>query len=260
MAYLQTLAVHPAPTGLFLLVPAQRRETIWREVERRLRASDIEVVQEERRPAVYKQAATAVGPKIAVITWQSVLLAIEAVVDPSSPVAADVQQLHALCAAENENGFTPMSDELLTDLRLSRLVADLRKVLELAIDQCCSSDHLSTDGLRTGMSWERMGRDVRFGKETTAPGAWVGIEFSLWRKHGESPLWIGFPYSEFGQASSVEATVRSFLRARGLNVTRTDNWLFTALPLSTESEEATVVADLAESLRSLHQEIHALKE
>ena len=192
MTYLQKLASDPAPTGLFFFVPAQRRETIWREIERRLRAADIEICQDKHRPAVYKQATTSAGPKLSVVTWQSVLLAIEAVVEPLSPVAADVQQLRALCTAENENAFIPISEYLLTDLRLPRLVVDLQKALELAIEQCCSSDHLSKDGLRTGMSWMRMGRYVRFGTEAETPGAWIGIDFSLWRKYGDSPFWLGF--------------------------------------------------------------------
>ena len=139
----------------------------------------------------------------------------------------------------------------MTDLRLPRLVADLRRVIQLAVDRCCTSGHLSVDGLRTGMSWMRMGRYVRFdtGK---APGAWIGIDFSLWRQHGTSPLWLAFADTEFGQAQSVEPRVRAFAGPRGLHVTYTENTLFMALPLATDAEEVAVVADLCDTLRSLH--------
>ena len=251
VAYLQALAASSKPTALLMLVPMQRRETIWREINRRLRTADIEVAESTRRPGVYRQATTSTGPIIAVVTWRSVLYAMETAIDAASRTAADVDQLRALCAAEDEAAFTPLSDELMTDLRLTRLVADLRRVIQLAVDQCCASGHLSVDGLRTGMSWMRMRRYVRYDTDK-APGAWIGIDFSLWQQHGTSPVWLAFADTEFGQAQSVESRVRAFAGPRGLHVTYTENTLFMALPLATGAEEAAVVADLCDTLRSLH--------
>ena len=101
------------------------------------------------------------------------------------------------------------------------------------------------------MSWMRMGRYVRFGMGD-APGGWIGIDFSLWQKHGASPLWLGFADTEFDQARGIEPSVRAYARSRGLHVTYTENTLFMALPLATAAEEAAVVAGLIDTLRSLH--------
>ena len=111
-------------------------------------------------------------------------------------------QLRALCDAADIDTFSPLSREGLTDQRTPALILQLCSIWEEVSALGVTRGIIDHKGTRPQASSERIGRYTYFAgsaDEENQAGAWFGLHFRLWKKHGTTPLWAVFSPSNWGQ-------------------------------------------------------------
>jgi hypothetical protein len=252
--YLRRLADYGEPAVMLVVAPEARQETIWRELCRRLDA-DPTRSSAAALPGIHGILQTETGPRLALTSWTSLLAEIEVKLKDQPRTRNDLDQLRALCGSADNQAFIPLSSAELTDQRLPALILESRSVVEAAVQVCVSEGILSLRGLRPQADDTRMGRYIQF-LAGVNPCPWIGVDLELWRKHGETPLWLEFS-SQAGKAHQIRGVVEPWADRRGLP-TGTKSGVFplsVGLRLATGEEKDEVVRSLVDTLRSIAAEL-----
>ncbi|MDZ7799991.1 MAG: hypothetical protein U5K81_04235 [Trueperaceae bacterium] len=257
VAYLERLASDQQPALLLVVAPQARQGTLWRELRSRLDAAGVAYDARSQAPGTYAIASTAWGPTLALASWDQLLTALEHAALDDPPTLADLTQLRALCRTADEDAHLPLTREQLTDQRTPALIRQLGAIVREATDRAIEHGILTTDGLRPQASWERLGRYAWL-PDRTGAGAWFGIHFAMWRRHGVSPLWVVFSSTDFGRATEVRPRIETWAAEHDRTVTFEDDHLSIVLELPAAQEHAAVVRHVTEQLGELARQCSAL--
>lgn len=255
--YLKKLAAYKQPTALLVVAPTAREHTLWSELIRRLDNDGLAWTALDAVTGIAQSVSTGLGPVLALTSWSNVLsiLEHEAVDDPAA--RGDLTQLRALCVAADADAFAPLTAEELSDQRTPALMLQLSVVFQRAIDKAVAGGVLNLGGTRTQADAERIGRYAYFGDERQA-GAWLGLHFRLWRKHGVTPFWAVFAATEWGRASDVRSLLVPWASKKGVLAVNDDDGSFVvALNLVPGEEQGAVVAAIADQLQEMFQYLQA---
>ncbi len=129
---------------------------------------------------------------------------------------------------------------------------ELSSVLQDAIDKAVAKQILNLKGTMPQASSERIGRYAYFESKDDVknrPGAWIGIHFRLWKKHGGTPFWAVFHDSDWGQAHAAQAAIEPWAsRDNVLTMTDEDGSLIVALDVPAQKEKSCVADALVARL------------
>ncbi len=260
--YLRRLARYASPAVLLTVVPASRLETVRRQLKRRLDAAGVPATPRDSSAHVPYALATDFGPGfptlpiLALTTWTSVLLAIEAELeDPQQ--RNDLVQLRSLCTAADDGAAVPFSSSELTNQRTPAFVLQLTSVVQRAVDVGVTEGVLSVDRLRPTSSWERVGRYVAF-PEAMGVGAWFGTDFRRWWERGSTPLWLVFGASDFGRALEVRAILQPWAEQHGVEFSLQGGEFGVGIDVVPGEEQDHVVRSLVDRLKVVAAELAAL--
>lgn len=251
ISYLKQLAAYSQPTVLLVVAPAAREQTLWRELSRRLLDAGISVSERSAAPGIDRSVATQLKPILALTSWTSVLSVLEheAVDDPRA--RGDLVQLRALCDAADNDAFSPVSMAELSDQRTPAFMLQLSSIVQSAVDLAVTRGALNITGTKPQASTERIGRYSYFGEEPQT-GAWLGIHFPLWKKHGTTPLWVVFADTDWGRARAVQPLLEPWASQKGVLATNDDDGSFVvALDLLAGEEKGAVVEAIATRLEEM---------
>ena len=212
------------PTALLFVVPDARAWSVWRELLRRIEAAGIGIEERAAPVGVLRVVGTAVGPLMALTSWQLVLDAIALEVSGDEQTMADLAQLRALCMASDAEAFAPLATESVTDQSTAAFVLRLVRLTQAVVELGVERGALSVSGLRPQANWERIGQYVRV--VAANAGIWLGVHFQLWRDADATPLWVVFSDSAWGQGSRVRLSVERWARARNRRVHDLDGQTF----------------------------------
>ncbi len=255
--YVRSLAPRPAPSILLMVVPAARRETVWREVARRLSEAEISAGEHPSSGGARRALTTSLGPLLALTTWDDVLTAIEGELSEEPQALSDVRQLRALCEAADRDAFTPFTAEELTDQRTPALLLKLGRIIQDAVTAASADGFVAVEGLRPTASWDRMGRYVWMGARGNV-GAWFGTALHLWARHGGTPFWLEFQPGDFGKAPEVRTRLEPWASRRGIFTAMDGDRFVLAVDLPTGEEEDHVVRAVAAMLAEISRELKGL--
>jgi hypothetical protein len=115
--YMRELAKRTQPAVLLMVAPAEREETLWREVTRRLDRGGIAVADGDAVAGIVRSVKTGIGPTLALTSWTKLLSALELEVVDDRGARSDLLQLRALCEAADSEAFVPISSTEATDQR-----------------------------------------------------------------------------------------------------------------------------------------------
>lgn len=169
----------------------------------------------------------------------------------------DLAQLRALCGSADRHAFIPFSSTDLTDQRIPALVLQVISVVDRAVSVCVSERVSSTRGITKQSNWERVGRYIHLAGKA---GAWIGVDFDLWRRYWETPLWIEFSPTKWGRAPEVRRVLEPSADGQGLSSGMKDkDFPFAVgIDLVTGEEKDQVVRSVVERLRSIAAELSRL--
>jgi hypothetical protein len=251
VSYLQQLAAQTQPTILLVVVPEARQETVWRELRRRLGDADIQATGEESTSGgTVRSMATGIGPILALTSWTRLLSTLELEVADDPAARSDLLQLRALCEAADRDAFVPISSAEVTDQRVPAFILQLSVIVQDAVELAVSEGVLYTAGLRPSSSWDRIGRYLRLSSEEGI-GAWIGVDFRLWKEHGRSPLWLVFLQGDFGRALEVRSVLEAWAAREGGFTAFENGELAVALDIPLGEDKDRVLRGMVDTWRAI---------
>lgn len=257
VAYLKHLGGCAQPSLLLFVVPEARIETVWRELLKRLQASDIMATPHPASERTLCAVDTGAGPVLAITTWTRLLAVIEVELHEDPNARNDLLQLRALCDAADLNAFTPLTAEELTNQRTPALILHMHTVVKGAVDVAVENGVVSIKECRPQMNLERVGRYALFLTHAgTGFGAWFGLHYQLWKDHGGSPLWLVFHPTDWGRAAEARLALEPWCREHGLPSTY-DNEFGCAVDLPQGEELEEVIDHVAGQLSQIRDALAA---
>lgn len=202
VSYLQTLAKMPHQSVLLVVAPETRERPVWRELVRRLDEAKISMDSMPESASCKQCIQTSIGPILALTSWSTLLSFIEAETVEDLEARENLSQLRSLCEIANENSFSPLSAEQISDQRLPSFVLQLADIVSNVVQLANDQDLINCGGLMPQSRPERSGRYVRLGSKE-GYGCWLGIHYGLWRDFGQSPFWLVFDSTDFGRSPEV---------------------------------------------------------
>lgn len=257
VSYLELLRKTPAPSILLFVVPEKREETVWWELKRRVGPGGFDASPRDCPAGIAHVAKTAIGPTLALTSWEAVLSAMRGRLT-GDPRLHDLEQLWALSTAVDSDAFIPISSEELTDQRTPAFVLQMNTVVEKTVAIGVARGILSTEGLRPSSSWERTGRYISF--PTSTVGAWLGIEFRLWRDYGQTPIWLVFSSTDWGRSLEVRALLEPWADREGVVSAMVGDEFAVGIDVAIGEEKDFVVDSLVRVLGQIGKELKELQE
>ena len=193
--YLARLPLDERPAVLLLVAPEARLETLWPELRRLIEHPFSWQPIDTSHDTEIKCALVDDGTRFLMLASWRVLLnrMLSFAMSSGDLIETDIRQLHALCEQQDQEAFLSLKPHELAPeiprrmLQYNRLVDD---VVELARER----DIVNTDRLNVTPRPHGYERYLRLGSEDANiwAGAWFGIDYTLWARSRETPLWITF--------------------------------------------------------------------
>ena len=256
--YLKELAKCSKQSALLVVAPHTRRHTLWAELQRRMNDAGITCEDNGDSAGIEYSASTSMGPMVALTSWDNILSLLEHESADDIEARGDLVQLRSLCDAADIDAFSPLSREEITDQRIPALVLELSSICEDVSNLGISEGVIDHKGTRPQASSERIGRYTYMtteGEVDKRAGAWMGIHFRLWKKHGVTPLWAVFHNTEWGQAQIMRDYLEPWATKKGIfTTTESDGSFAVALDLPHAEEKDAVVRAIVDKLGSMRRE------
>jgi hypothetical protein len=247
-AYLIQLAKYTRPSILLVVVPEVREQTVWHELNRRLIKEGVNATITESPSGIVHTAETSIGPIIALTSWTKLLAFLELELADESSARSDLLQLKALCDAEDNDAFAPLSAEEISDQRTPKLLLQLSAAVEGAVKLGTTKEILDTKKLMPQSSTERVGRYIWF-NSTPKIFVWVGINFILWKKYGRTPLWVLFFPNELKKSQAAKLLLEDWSAENG-NF-RHNNEIVIPIDLPTGEDKDEVIRSILDQFKNI---------
>ena len=240
VAYLERLPTDK-PSALVFVAPAARLEPLWAELRRRVAEAGIELGTDTRERDL--QSASVDGERHLMLTsWKSLLDLMESQAGAAGNSRADIRQLLGLTQRMDEDAFLPIrSEEFRPEIprRIRGLLSLISKV----------SERGRQDGWVVSPNWSGNHQTMKLADTFM----WFGIEFDLWAKYHETPLWLWVdPYgSDKRDRSGKRAELRRKLdplKEDPPGIIDKDGLLLVPIRLPVGVEETAVVDDVFRQL------------
>lgn len=244
-AYLARLPLDDRPAVLLFIAPEARLETLWPELRRLIEHPFSWQPIDTSHDTEIKCAVVDDGTRFLMLASWRVLLnhLLSFAMSSGDATEADIRQLHALCELQDQEAFLPLKPHELAP-EIPRRMLRYNQLVDDVVERARERNIVNTDRLNVTPRPHGYGRYLRLGSEDANvwAGAWFGIDYTLWAKSRETPLWITF-YSDWDGVISVDE-----MRDRLGN----DIWANTPnsipLNLTTGVEYEEVLADVIEYL------------
>jgi hypothetical protein len=253
ISYLKQLANNSFPSILLVVVPDARREVMWRELSNRLRKEGIlEIERDTTSGSIVRSVSTKITPNIspilALTSWSRLLsfLELEVADDPSA--RSDLLQLQALCEAADSDAFVPISSTQVSDQRTPAFILQLNTIVQEVVDLAVTKRVLNITGLLPRSNWERVGRYARIHEKGV--GFWFGIHFRLWKKYGESPLWLVFSEG-WSRAHEVQPLLEEWAVKEGVTTAFENNEFVVAIDIALGDDKDEVIRKIVGRLSKI---------
>lgn len=187
VTYLQRLPEWRTSALLFV-APHARRESLWAELKRRIKKSDLGIsFKVEKRHDGFLSASVGGTRWVILVSWMNLLDRMATAVSGAgdSQTAADIVQLRSLAVQEDATAFMPLKvEELGPDV--PRRLMGLRTLVDHATQRLRESGLVSTKGLNA--TPQKTGY-IQYIRLVGAQAAF-GVDYHKWAKLRDTPLWL----------------------------------------------------------------------
>jgi hypothetical protein len=256
VSYLKQLAEYTQPTVLLVVVPAAREQTLWRELMHRLKDAEITVSDTSTAAGIVQSVTTEIGPVLALTSWSRLLSVLELETAEDQEARSNLVQLRSLCDAADSQAFVPITPVVATDQHMPAFILQMGRIVKMSVDLGVTEGLLNTKGLLPQASWHRIGQYIRFDKEDV--GAWFGINFTLWRQLGGTPLWLVFSPGEFCRGPEVYALLEPWAVRNNIVITVNNGNTVIGLDLLVGEDRDNVIRFIVDRLRDIAHNLSAL--
>ena len=210
--YLRRLAEPRArrPCALLFVAPEMRMESLWAELRREVATSASGLALTDSGGAEgLPSALVGEGRHLMLTSWRNLLnrMATGASGMADSHTETDIRQLQGLAELQDVEAFLPLRREDLGP-QVPRRIRDLTRLVEDTISRAVKTEWASIKGSRFGGTAMSYGISMTFPRAQAAVQkavAFFGVEYTLWARHRDTPLWLVF------YASSASPDLRQAL-------------------------------------------------
>lgn len=235
VGYLKNVLANDITGCLFFVAPAERIESLWPELLRRISAAGMAPTS-AIDPGARGRSVLAGRHVMALVSWRELIAVMLEAVQSASDAhcAEDLRQLNALCEQMDTTAFLPLHPEELTS-NLGRRVVQFG----LLIDDLTST--LVLRGLGDVKRLRPVGGLGYYGRYLRLKGHAAFLHFSAPNRaeFGDSPLWLGVMGADWKQSPFVANPLTS----AGIAFRQRDKWCLLPLHMKTGVEREAVVAD-----------------
>ena len=205
--YLARLPLDERPAVLLFIAPEARLETLWPELRRLIERPFNWQPVDTPHDAEIKCALVDEGTRLLMLaSWRALLdRMLSLAMSSGDSIETDIRQLHALCEQQDLEAFLPLKPHELA-LEIPRRMLQLNRLVDDAVDLARKGNVVNTDKLKVTPRLHGYGRYLRLGSKDADvwAGAWFGIDYTLWAKYRETPLWINFSSNNWDDVVSVD--------------------------------------------------------
>ena len=186
------------PSALLFVAPEERSVHLWTSSQRRIEdKQDDSIAWVESASEDGVRAASTGSERLLLLTsWATLLNHMESrVIDAGDGATQnDIRQLRGLAVREDLETLLPMGKEQLGP-ELPRFVTHMNRLVDDATDRAAEDGWI----VRGDASSRRNGYRRHISilpdpkRENFNYYQWIGVNFGLWRRFRETPLWITFP-------------------------------------------------------------------
>ena len=193
VTYLKSLP-EDKPSALLFVAPEARFVPLWAELRRRIEDQHAESITWEHSDSasVVRTARTGGERMLMMASWATLLRSMAIHVGDGA-VRNDIQQLRGLAVREDEETLLPMRQEQLGP-EFPRFMTRMNQLVDDAIIRANDSDLVDLSGVRVTPQRNGYGRYIRLLPDQNLKEGnhyqWFGVDFELWRRFRETPLWI----------------------------------------------------------------------
>ena len=190
--YLERARTVDGPATVLFVAPDARVEMLWAELCRRASSVGTFTTSGEASGGAPRSAFDGEGTALMLVSWSSLLegMSSRAHAEGDARIETDIRQLASLCERMDTEAFLPLrSDEFAP--AVPRRMLNLRQLVDEATVRAREGGFVDTYRLTVTPRPDGYGRYLRIGIERRA-GVWLGISFTFWAKHRETPLWLDF--------------------------------------------------------------------
>ncbi len=237
----------PGPAVLLIIGPEVRRQTLWAEAKRQMsEVGELEDIGSSMGANRARVNGTEPGDSqlhLMIVSWIGLLDRIAAHAGGAA-VLEDVRQLRGLVQRQDEEGFLPIHpDDLGTD-RARRMVWYNQLVDDTVLARGVQEEWMNVKGVAAGGGKNGYSRFFRFSGVDPAFG--LGVNYSLWARNGDSPVWLGLYYDHWSKVN-----IHAVGRKLDEQVVEADWFRWVPIRLKTGVEYDAVLDDVAAQLKRI---------
>lgn len=189
--YLGRLPQDGKPAVLLFVAPEARLESLWTEVLDRAKR-EFSLGAEEGTEGIRSVIVDGSDCRLMLTSWRALLggMSSRASVDGDSSAERDILQLNALCERVDSEAFLPLRPEEFGPA-FPRRMLNLHMLIDATTDRARKEGFVSTKRLKATPQPHGYGRYIWiFGKDSPWALAWLGVDYRLWAREVETPLWL----------------------------------------------------------------------
>ena len=251
-AYLARLPLDEHPSVLLFVAPEARVETLWSELHRLIEGPfNWQSINAPHDTDIKSAMVDEGGRFLMLVSWRALLKRMLSFAMSSGDVVeADIRQLHALCEQQDQEAFLPLKPHELAP-EIPRRMLQFNQLVDDVVEFARQRNIINTAGLNVTPRPHGYGRYLRLGSRDADlwAGGWFGIDYMLWSRYRDTPLWLTF-YEGWESVIAIDE-----LRDKLGN----DIWANTSssipLHLPTGVEYQTVLSDVVERLVEIAKRI-----
>ena len=237
----------PGPAVLLIIGPEVRRQTLRAEAKRQIgELGTLETI--DSLTGVYRARVNWTEPSdsqlhLMIVSWVG-LLNCMATYAGDSPAGEDIRQLRGLAQRQDEEVFMPIQPEELGADRARRMVWYNQLVDDAVLARGVPEEWMDNKGLHTGGGKNGYTRYFRFSGVDPAFG--LGVNYNLWARNGDTPLWLGLYYDHWSKVN-----MHAVGGELNLPVVEADSFRWVPIHIKTGVEYDAVLDDVAAQLRAI---------
>lgn len=254
VTYLRHLLQEPKTSALLFVAPHARRESLWAELERRIKEADFSVsFKTEKKQEEILSARSGEKHWLILTSWTNLLDRMAAKISAAgdTQTSADIVQLRGLAAQEDASAFMPLrAEELGPDI--PRRLMGLKTLVDQATRRLHRSGYVSLKGLKATPQKTGYIRYVRL----AGTGASFGIDFSKWATLRDTPLWLVLRgWKGTKPLDEVSANLDSFRRLDPPELFEMGRYLVMPIELPLGVEQNAVLDAIVDRLTEIAHQI-----
>ena len=190
--YLKRARAVDGPAVVLFVAPDARVEMLWVELCRRASSVGTFTPSGETSGGALRSAVDGEGTSLMLVSWSVLLegMSSRASAEGDVRIESDIRQLASLCERMDTDAFLPLRSEEFSPA-VPRRMLNLRQLVDEATVRAREGGFVDTHRLTVTPRFDGYGRYLRIGIGRRA-GVWLGISFTFWANHRETPLWLDF--------------------------------------------------------------------